>query len=101
MTAVPKPCLVCGILTRSTTSRCGPHEREHQRARNQTKRRQDLYGGPYQTARRKALAGATLCPICGVNLIRSRTARNGATWDHQHSRIECRSCNSSHRRDAS
>lgn len=97
MTLPQRPCLTCGILTRSTTSRCGPHEREHQRQRNAA--RKALYAGPYIAQRRKALAGATLCPLCGVDLIRSRTARNGATWDHEHSQIECRSCNSSHRKN--
>lgn len=95
-----RPCLVCGLRTRTTAPRCGPHEREYQRRRNTNPRRQALYGGAYPTQRRQALANATLCPRCGVDLIRSRTARNGATWDHEHGQVECRSCNSSHRRDA-
>lgn len=98
MTTRPlRPCLGCQILTRSSTGRCGVCETKLQKDRNQA--RKALYAGPYIAHRRKALAGATLCPRCGIDLIRSRTARNGATWDHEHGQVECRSCNSSHRRN--
>jgi hypothetical protein len=92
-----RPCLDCGTPTRNPGSRCRPHELAHQRARNE--KRKALYGGSYPRLRRQLLERATHCPRCGIRLVRSQTAVNGATYDHTTDLVLCRSCNSSQRKN--
>lgn len=97
MTIPVRPCIECGRCTRTTTSRCAAHEREFQRRRNRVRVQ---YQGAWKRDSAAARRAVTHCPRCGVVLIKSKTARNGSTFDHETGRVECRSCNSSHRRDA-
>lgn len=84
----PKPCLDCGVPTRNPGGRCRPHELEHQRRRNQ-KRTQ--YQGTWPATSRRARRAQPWCSICGTT--------QDLTLDHEHGQVECRSCNSSHRRN--
>lgn len=86
-----KPCIECGALHRNPGPRCGPHERTHQRNRNQA--RKPLYGGTWQALSRRARALQPWCSVCGT--------RTNLTLDHERMQVECRSCNSSHRRNVS
>lgn len=88
----PRQCLDCPAMTRR--SRCPHCEAKLDRSRIQ-------YRGPWQTIRKAAYPPVgTRCPICQVPMIRSRTARNAMTLDHEHAQVECRECNSRHRRNA-
>jgi len=94
-----RPCLDCGALTRNPGGRCRPHELEHQRARNQ-KRTQ--YAGQWQALSRQA---RQTTPWCHCDLPghghdgRICNQLDDLTLDHQFGRVECRSCNSAHRRN--
>ena len=83
-----RPCLTCGTLTRNPGSRCRPCEQAHQRTRNQTRTQ---YTGTWQATSRRARKAQPWCSICG--------ATSDLTLDHEHGQVECRSCNSSHRRN--
>lgn len=85
-----RPCLDCGIRTRTTAPRCGPCERTRQRRRNQDPRRLDLYNNAHRR-RSRAAREHLPCAICGTRI--------DLTWDHEHGQVECRPCNSSHRRN--
>lgn len=80
----------CVERTRSPGGRCRLCEQEFQRRRNKTRL---LYQGSHKRhsiAQRKA---QPWCSICGTTV--------DLCWDHEHGQVECRPCNSSHRRDAS
>ena len=96
-----RPCLgvpgrACGTLTRNPGGRCRPCELEHQRQRN-SKRLQ--YQGGWQTISKAARAAATHCTVCGVQLVISKTDPRGSTYDHETLTVQCRRCNSAHRRN--
>lgn len=88
MTHPQKPCLGCGLLTRSTTSRCGPCQGNRDRERN-TRRTQ--YQGPWQAYSRQRRREQPWCSIC--------QATTDLTVDHDTDLVMCRSCNSSRRRN--
>lgn len=71
--------------------RCRPCYLKRQRARNATPERQALYGGDHRARSQAARRLQPWCSICGSPI---RTS-----WDHEHSQVECQSCNSSHRRN--
>lgn len=77
-------------------SRCKWCQKEWNRRRNALR---DQYHGAWRAASRKARAGATNCARCGVALVKSNRSPRGATLDHETGTVECRSCNSSHRRE--
>lgn len=82
-----KPCLQCAVPTDGTY--CLGCRRARDRDRN---RRRLQYAGAWQTISRAARAAQPWCSICGTQL--------DLTLDHEHAQVECRSCNSSHRRNA-
>ena len=89
-----KPCIApgCPIIIQGRGPRCPAHEAMHQRVRNQ--QRTQYAGAWYATsrrARRQAIQDGTGCALCG--------ALDDLTLDHEHGQVECRSCNSSHRRN--
>lgn len=91
-----KPCLQCAVPTDGTY--CLGCRRARDRDRNKQRLQ---YAGAWPATRRAAYPPpGSPCPICSVPMIRSQTARNGMTLDHEHAQVECRSCNSSHRRNA-
>lgn len=92
-----RPCLTCGVPTPET--RCRPCELARQRGRNAKPERVELYGRGYQVRRKQLLKYATHCARCGVGLVRSKTDGRGATYDHATNSVQCRSCNSSARRN--
>lgn len=62
---------------RTTTTRCAIHERAYQALRNA--RRGDAYTSPeYKAERRRVLAMATVCELCGE----APTRRDPLTADH-------------------
>lgn len=81
-----RPCLVCGKPAQST--RCPTHEAERQQVRNASR---PQYSGAWRALSRKARRQQPWCTRCG--------RRDDLTLDHQTGTVECRSCNSSHRRD--
>jgi hypothetical protein len=83
-----RPCLECGLLIRSTTSRCGPCQKTKDRTRNQTRAQ---YRGGWKAFSEKQRRHQPWCSVCG--------AMKDLTFDHEHWRVECKSCNSSHRRN--
>lgn len=91
MTKPQVPCLVCGARTRHPSGRCYRHYLEQQRARNQA--RKTLYGGSWAKRSREARRAQPACVLCGSPF--------DLTLDHEHAQVECRRCNSSHRRNAS
>jgi hypothetical protein len=93
MTVPLRPCLTCGLVTRTTGPRCGPCERKRQRRRNADPVRQALYGGPHKRRSLEARRRQPWCSICGKT--------EHLAWDHEHGQVECRECNGRHRRDAS
>lgn len=86
-----RSCLECGTITRTTQPRCGPCERSRQRRRNT--RRATLYDTDHRKQSKAARKAQPWCSICG--------RQTNLTWDHEHQQVECRSCNSSHRRNVS
>lgn len=84
-----RPCLDCGTRTRNPGSRCRSCELAHQRARNAARKAQ--YGGTWAATSRRARRARPICARCG------RT--DDLTLDHETGQVECRSCNSSHRRN--
>ena len=85
-----RPCLDCGRRTHTTSPRCGPCDRAHQRARNAA--RAALYDTAHRRQSKAARKAQPWCSLCGITA--------DLTWDHEHRQVECRSCNSSHRREA-
>lgn len=80
-----RPCLDCGAPTKGT--RCPAHEAARQRARNQARTQ---YAGTWRTQSRRARKAQPWCSICGTPY--------DLTLDHEHGQVECRVCNSRHRR---
>ena len=85
-----RPCLDCGARHRLAGPRCHGCNRAHQAARNAA--RGDLYDTDHRRLSRLARLIHPWCAICGT--------AGDLTWDHEHRQVECRSCNSSHRRNA-
>lgn len=88
-------CLDCGVRchpTRWAGGRCPPCDRRRQRARN---RRRTQYQGDWQRRSREARRAEPWChrPGCPAPLTCN------LTYDHETGTVECRSCNSSHRRN--
>lgn len=84
-----RPCLDCGLLTRTTTSRCGPCQRNRDRARNRARLQ---YQGSWKGASRRARRAQPWCSVCGTPY--------DLTLDHETGTVQCRRHNSAHRRDA-
>lgn len=91
-----RPCLDCNEPTYET--RCRACEAHRQRLRN-AKPERAQYAGGYQAFRKRLLKYATHCAKCGGVLVRSKTSPQGATYDHATNSVQCRSCNSSGRRN--
>ena len=91
MSSPLKPCLTaeCNVRHRLAGAYCTACNRQRQQARNET--RKPLYGGKWRALSRQARKAQPWCSICG--------ATTDLTLDHQHGRVECKSCNSSHRRN--
>lgn len=70
------------------SSRCRRCELDHQRARNATR---PQYAGSWYATSRRARKAQPWCSICGTNA--------DLTLDHEHGQVECRECNSRHRRN--
>lgn len=83
-----RPCLDCGARTRNPGSRCRRCELDHQRARNAAR---PQYAGSWYATSRRARIAQPWCSICGTNA--------DLTLDHEHGQVECRECNSRHRRN--
>ena len=81
-----RPCLDCGARTRRT--RCPRCESDWNRRRNA---RRTQYQGAWAATSRRARQAQPWCSICGTLF--------DLTLDHEHGQVECRSCNSSHRRN--
>lgn len=86
-----KLCIECSTRHREPGPRCRTHELAHQKARNAARRH--LYGGTWAATSRRARKAVGSCALCG--------ARRDLTLDHEHGQVECRSCNSKHRRNPS
>lgn len=84
-----RPCLDCRLATRSITGRCGPCQRTRDRQRNA--RRAGYYDTIHRRRSEHARRCQPWCSICGTTA--------DLTFDHEHNQVECRSCNSSHRRN--
>ena len=104
MTRPNRPCLglpgyPCGQLTRNPNGRCRPCQQAFDRARN---RARTQYAGAWKTASRTARKAEPWCH-CDLpghghdNQLCHRT--KDLTLDHQYGRVECRTCNSRHRRN--
>ena len=89
MTAL-RACLLCGARTRDPGPRCRPCEQAFQRRRNRARLQ---YQGTWKGASKRARRAQPWCSRCGTT--------TDLTLDHEHGQVECRSCNSSHRRDPS
>lgn len=85
-----RPCLDCPAYT-AKGPRCPTCEAKRQRARNE--RRKPLYGGSWYATSRRMRKAQPWCSICG--------STEALTVDHEHGRVECRECNSRHRKDVS
>ena len=78
----------CPNLISGRGPRCPAHEAMHQRVRNQ---RRTQYAGAWYAISRRARKAQPWCTICGTT--------TDLTLDHEHGQVECKSCNSSHRRN--
>jgi len=90
-----RPCLgvpgqTCTNRTRAPRGRCPSCERLWQKARNA---RRTQYHGSWRATSRAARKAQPWCSICGTVY--------DLTLDHEHGQVECRVCNSRHRRNAS
>lgn len=83
-----RPCLECGSPTKGT--RCPIHEAARQRTRNQARTQ---YAGQWRATSKRARKAQPWCSICGTPF--------DLTLDHEHGQVECRTCNSRHRREPS
>lgn len=81
-------CLDCGDTYRVGNSRCRPCELVKQRRRNAQRTQ---YQGGWSRTSTAARRAQPWCSVCGT--------RTDLTLDHEHGQVECRSCNSSHRRN--
>jgi len=81
-------CLDCGARHRLGGPRCAPCERTHQRTRNAARAQ---YAGSWAATSRRARRAVGQCARCG--------ATDDLTLDHETGQVECRACNSSHRRN--
>lgn len=90
-------CLDCGATHTRPDPRCRRCYLDRQRARNATR------AGFYDTAHRRLSEVARIvhpwCAICGATKAELDATGEVLTWDHEHRQVECRSCNSSHRRN--
>jgi hypothetical protein len=80
------PCLDCHRL--SPSHRCPTCQKDRDRRRNA---RRLQYKGTWEVTSRKARKAQPWCTRCG--------ATTDLTLDHESGTVECRSCNSRHRRD--
>jgi len=83
-----KLCLDCTARHRQPGPRCQPCEQAHQKARNAARTQ---YAGTWRATSRRARKAQPWCSLCGTTA--------DLTLDHEHGQVECRSCNSSHRRN--
>lgn len=85
-----RPCIEadCGNLHRNAGPRCGPHERAWQKQRNASR---PQYAGNWKTTSKKAREEQPFCSVCGTPY--------QLTLDHETGTVQCKSCNSSHRRN--
>lgn len=103
MTRPNRPCLglpghPCGQLTRNPNGRCRPCQQAHDRTRN---RARTQYAGTWRATSKRARAAEPWCHCQRPNCHGPGPCLNpDLTLDHEHAQVECRSCNSSHRRDA-
>lgn len=82
-----RECLECRART-SRTTRCPACEAKRQRERNQ---RRTQYAGAWRGTSKAARKRQPWCSLCGTT--------SDLTLDHEHNQVECRSCNSKHRRE--
>lgn len=103
MTRPQRPCLgvqerPCPTLTRNPKGRCAECQKVFDRLRNQARTQ---YQGAWAAASRTARKAEPWCHCDlaghGHDGMCSRT--EDLTLDHQYGRVECRSCNSAHRRE--
>lgn len=95
-----RPCLGCGTLTRHPAGRCPLCRTQRDRVRNQ---RRTQYQGSWQATSRAMRVAEPWChcDLDGHGHDGHLCLRAGdLTFDHEHIQVECRSCNSAHRRDA-
>lgn len=78
----------CTERTRNRNGRCGPCESAFQRNRNRIRVQ---YHGSWKSTSRAARRNQPWCSNCGTLV--------DLTFDHERGVVECRSCNSSHRRN--
>lgn len=81
-------CLDCGIRFRGDGPRCVEHERAHQRRRNQARVQ---YQGAWKRRSLAERRAQPWCSVCGTPF--------DLTLDHETGQVQCRTHNSSHRRD--
>lgn len=99
MTRPLRPCLDCPDLTRNPRGRCRPCQQRHDHHRNA---RRTQYAGTWKTTSKQA---RTAEPWCHCTLHghghdgRICNRLDDLTTDHEHHQVECRSCNSAHRRE--
>lgn len=79
----------CHERTDRIGGRCASCSSELNRGRNYTRAQ---YRGRWKRVSIAARQNQPWCSICGTLA--------DLTYDHEHGQVECRSCNSSHRRDA-
>lgn len=81
MSRFPKPCIVCGTLTRGGT-RCDYHQQQvdelHELKRAQIKKATGQYSGQYRKRAKQVRDQAILCWICGEG------ARYNDPWQADH-----------------
>lgn len=93
-----RPCLICGQLTIRAT-RCPTCQKLYDAARNH---RRPQYAAAWQTTSKKARMSEPWChcggcPACTLMSASAECVSMDLTLDHEHRRVECRACNSSHR----
>lgn len=82
-------CLECNKRHQHDGPRCYPCHLARERARNTARR--NLYGGAWRATSKRARKAVGHCVRCGTTA--------DLTLDHETGQVECRSCNSSHRRN--
>lgn len=88
MTRPLRVCVDCSTRHREAGYRCRPCELGHQRARNAAR---PQYAGSWRSTSRRARAAVGQCARCGTT--------TDLTLDHETGNVECRPCNSAHRRN--
>lgn len=81
-------CIDCSTRHRHDGPRCRPCYLAHQRARNAAR---PQYAGTWRATSRRARQTIGQCARCGTG--------DDLTLDHETGQVECRPCNSSHRRN--